>query len=148
MRAHVWSPPLLIAVAVVIALVATAPFLSLNRATALDRYGWEVLVQGESPFQIHASRLAYNQNGIVTLETGERKVAAFMGYQVVYAVRTGVDGTREFDLRTSDGSSRRLVADRFVLDPAGTIRFEADGQLVGIVSNNYLRYVVDVEGRP
>jgi hypothetical protein len=162
LRAFTWNPPppeglmryltspalVLLLVATIITAAAPNPMGLLGRLSAQDFHVYEVQLQGESPFELRADRIVQHPSGMVTLEDDGVTVAAFVAYQLIYVVRTGTKAERTYELKIQDGSVRQFGADRISSDPSNLIRLEAGGELVGIVWNNNVRYVVAVDARP
>lgn len=142
------SALVLVLVATLVATAAPNPVGLIGRLAAQSRNTYEVQLQNEPAFDIKADRIVQNQSGMVTLQDGEVTVAAFTAYQLVYVVRTSASAKRTYELKTSDGTVRTFSADRILVDPSNMVRLEADGELVGLVWNNNVRYVVATGARP
>ncbi len=142
MASYSRSPQLLIALAAILALVSTAPFVQAQLAgTRGDIYVMQI--QNEEPFELRADRLTRHQNGMVTLERNDKTVAVFGSYQVMYVVRKDDRAANLYEVRSNSGTTARFRADSIRLDPQGFVELTVDGKLSGIVSNqiHYLKLV-------
>ena len=128
--------------------VAPNPLGVFGRLAAQGRHTYEVQIQNEPPFEIKADRIVHHPSGLVSLQDGELTVAAFTAYQLVYLVRTSERAERTFEVKTTDGTVREFWADDIHFDPSQMVRLEADGDLVGLIWNNNVRYVVATDARP
>jgi hypothetical protein len=146
---YLTSPALVVVLlATVLAAAAPNPMGLLGRLSAQNVHVFEILLQGESAFELRGDRIVYHPSGMVTLEDDGVTVAAFSAYQLVYLVRVSTRAERTYEIKTADGIVKRFGADRISFDPSNLVRLEAGGELVGMVWNNNVRYVVAAEARP
>lgn len=146
---YLTSPALLfVLLATLVASAAPNPMGLVRSLTAQGRHTYEVQLLNEPSFDLKADRILYHPSGMVSLQDGEQTVAAFTAYQLVYVIRTSESAAREFEIKTTDGTTRLFPADRLVFDPSQMVRLEADGTLVGLVWNNNVRYVIAADSRP
>ena len=80
---------------------------------------------------------------MISLEKGDKTVAAFSAYQLIYLVRLTTNAEGSYEIKTNEGQVRQFPADDISFDPSNVIRLEAGGELVGIVWSNNVRYVAE-----
>jgi len=146
---YLTSPALVLLLsATILAVAAPNPVGLLGRLAAQDVNVYEVQLQGEGAFELNGDRIVHHPSGMVTIEDEGIIVAAFSAYQLTYVVQTATRAEREYEIKTTEGAIRRFSADRISFDPSNLVRLEAEGELVGIVWNNNVRYIVASDARP
>ena len=133
----------LVLITMVLASALPNPFGVIGRLHAQDRHVFEVQLQGESAFELQADRIVQHPSGMISLEKGDKTVAAFSAYQLIYLVRLTTNAEGSYEIKTNEGQVRQFPADDISFDPSNVIRLEAGGELVGIVWSNNVRYVAE-----
>lgn len=104
-----------------------------------------VQIVGEAPFHVVAESVSYDVEGLVTLESGGEVVAAFETFQLAFAARADIHTDRAFEIKTHEGDRLYVPAHEVVIADDGMVRLEIDGELVGVVYQPNVRYVVAAE---
>lgn len=133
--------------AAVVTLVLLPAVLGAQAAPAAAADTFEIRMQNSPAIRVVADALTYQPHRLVTLERDGDVVAVFQIHQLLYITNLTRGGSRTFELETNDGSSYLLEGDRLVPEQSGIIRVEGPGGLSGVISFNYLRYVMARELR-
>jgi len=138
------SPQIMIALAAALAFVSTAPFVQaqIERARG-DTF--VVQIQNGELIEVNADRMLRQQSRFVSLKRGDKTVAVFGPYQVMYVVRKADYAANLYEVQAQDGSTARFRADDMRLDPQGFIELTVDGELSGVIGNQtrYVRLIED-----
>ena len=105
-----------------------------------------VQIVGEAPFHVLAETVSYDAEGLVTLMSGGEAVAAFETFQLAFVARADINHDRAFEILTHEGELLYVPAAGISNDD-GMVRLEMDGDLVGVVYQPNVRYVVAAEAR-
>ena len=124
--------------------MTTAPFVQAQ--LGLDQGNvYSIQIQNGELIELRADRILHHTNRFITLQRGNKTVAVFSPYQVMYVVQKTPNAVNLFEVQSQDGSTVQFRADDMRLDPQGFVELSVDGQLSGIVGNQ-TRYVRLVDG--